>query len=1041
MKKAISILIITVVCAALALPAYADDTSIYGTGTISVEPNILIIFDTSGSMATEDVPGEYYDPASTYSGSYTANAVYRRTWSWWTGTSYTLFASDVALIVCPDANDALLNDGTVTEAVLDSSGGYECGGTDKQLYLGNWLNYDASTSGTMRSRTEVAKEVITNLIQTTEDVRFGLMRFNNNQGGRVIKPIQSVTGDETFRSELISAVNNLPASGMTPLSETLAEAGLYFAGKQSWFNSSGSYSDDVLTSSSTYTSPMEYRCQKNYIILMTDGEPTSDNDSKLASGSYINGDTIGDYDNDGNAADSTSYSSSDFLDDVAKYLYDNDCNPSLGTGDLSFEKQNIITYTIGFQSDQQLLQDTATNGGGKYYTANSISGLAEAFQSILNEIMEVNAVFVSPVVPVSRMNKTYAGNSLYVGFFKPQQDGRWDGNIKKYGLTDGGVILDANGVEATNSDGSIKDNAQSYWSSEADGPNVIKGGVGSVLLDNTSRTLYTYLGTQSDLTHSDNLFSTSNTLLTPTVMGVSSTTERNSVIDDIIGLTSDWKMGDVLHSQPVVSHYDTNSDGTLDKTYFFVGTNGGMVHAFDDSNGSEAWGFVPLPHLSRLQLLSDSTTNHDYFVDGSPIIYEGTSDKILFMGERRGGTNYYALDLTNPTVPLFKYSIGQTVLSSIDSDSSGSADGADAYLGQSWATPTVQTIKTGTSSSEDVFLMVGGYDSNQDLDTPAAADTVGRAVFTIDVTDGSVSALNFNGATISGMTNCITDAMGFDANGDGYTNRVYAGDLAGNMWAFEDDDTDLTDSSIGGDGTWSARKLFSAGALDGVQRKIFYAPDAVVETGEDMIFFGTGDRADPDETSVVNRIYAVRNNWEDISTFTTLTENDLVDVTEDLIQMGTDAEKQATQAALDASRGWYFDLEHTGEKIISSVIVYNGVLYFTTYTPSSSGSTSTDPCESISGRGVARFYAVDYQTGASVINYSSETEVDGEGNEVEYGKKDRDKIISDSLVSSPVIAILKEGAVLFLGVEGGIEREDPIEELTMHHFYWRQAND
>jgi hypothetical protein len=69
---------------------------------------------------------------------------------------------------------------------------------------------------------------------------------------------------------------------------------------------------------------MQYRCQKNYIILMTDGDSTQDQDSKLTSGTYINGDTIGDYDNDGNdtgVAPAPVYSSggSDYLNHWREY--------------------------------------------------------------------------------------------------------------------------------------------------------------------------------------------------------------------------------------------------------------------------------------------------------------------------------------------------------------------------------------------------------------------------------------------------------------------------------------------------------------------------------------------------------------------------------------------------------------------------------------------------------------------------------------------------------------------------------------------------
>ena len=47
--------LIVVLC--LSRYVYADDTEIYGTVTnTTVEPNVLVVFDTSGSMATADVP-------------------------------------------------------------------------------------------------------------------------------------------------------------------------------------------------------------------------------------------------------------------------------------------------------------------------------------------------------------------------------------------------------------------------------------------------------------------------------------------------------------------------------------------------------------------------------------------------------------------------------------------------------------------------------------------------------------------------------------------------------------------------------------------------------------------------------------------------------------------------------------------------------------------------------------------------------------------------------------------------------------------------
>ncbi len=1010
---------------------WADDTDIYGTSTISMPPNILIVFDTSGSMTTQDVPGDPYDPNTAYTGPYTSDAVYQKVCGW--GCSYDPFAASINDLNCPDVKTALETDGYKTDAVImDSSGGHVCGGSGKDLYLGNWINYDENYNTGLRTRTEVAKEVITQVINDTNDVRFGLMRFNNNsgddQGGYIVEDIGA---DKTT---LINAVNSLPASGYTPLAETLAEAGLYFAGKTSWFNgSSGSYDYNCDTSGSgckQYTSPMQYRCQKNYIILMTDGESTQDQDSKLTSGTYINGDNIGDYDNDGNDPGSYSDNGSDYLDDVAKYLYDNDINSSLGTSGDTFEKQNVIIYTIGFRTDNQLLAQTAYHGGGLYYTANSISGLTAAFQKIMSDIADVNSVFVSPVVPMSQMNRTFAGSSLYVGFFKPQVDGEWAGNIKKYGLDDQGMIVDADGLYATLADGTIKDNARSFWSTSADGPNVLEGGLGTILLDQASRNLYTYLGLSPDLTHPSNEFSIANSSnLTATTLGVSTVAEKDSVIDDIHGVGKSWKLGDILHSKPAVIHYDTDGNGSLDETFIFAGSNEGIMHCFKDSDGSETWGFIPPDLLTRLKELSDGSTNHKYFVDGVPKVYQNSGQKILFFGERRGGYNYYALDVTTYNSPTYLYSIGQTFLVGEDGDNNGSADGVDATLGQSWSEPTVHEIQT-SSGPETVFLMAGGYDDNQDQATPSATDSTGRAIFTVQVSNGAIGKLNINAGNYADMTHCILDVAGFDTNGNQYTNRIYAGDLAGNMFAFENDD---------GDDTWSRRKLFSASAVDGVKRKIFYSPDAVGERYGEMIFFGTGDRADPEETGVVNRIYAVKNEWTGAG-FSTLTEADLVDVTADLIVLGDATQRAQERVDLETKKGWYIRLEHLGEKVTSAVTVFDGVVYFTTYTPESGGPPPLDPCVDVSGRGEARLYAVNYKTGEAAFEWSTIYEEDGDPKEVAKGKYDREYMIGTSIASAPVIAVMRGGPQIYIGVEGGVKKEDPNVTQVLETLYWRQMD-
>ena len=127
-----------------------------------------------------------------------------------------------------------------------------------------------------------------------------------------------------------------------------------------------------------------------------------------------------------------------------------------------------------------------------------------------------------------------------------------------------------------------------------------------------------------------------------------------------------------------------------------------------------------------------------------------------------------------------------------------------------------------------------------------------------------------------------------------------------------------------------------------------------------------------------------------------------------------------------------------GEKVVASPRVYGGVVYFTTYTPDTGGGISGDPCAASTVRGVARLYAVDYKTGASVSDFNPDIEYDGDGNIVDLGKKDRVVPIGTAIPSAPVIAILEGGAQIFIGVEGGIVSLPAIVTPDMYRYYWHQ---
>jgi type IV pilus assembly protein PilY1 len=1037
------ILITFLVLGVLAPHVWADDTEIYGTVTNpSLEPNVMILFDTSGSMATEDVPGDPYDPSQTYSGSRTANAVYYRYWNSHNDQyEWLLLTGSINNIACATTKSSLQSVGYAQARLR--AGTYACGGSNDvnyRLRMGNYMNYDASGVGLPQSRISVAQQVLADLIANTDGVRFGMFVYNNNQGGRLVAPCG------TGKADLLSRVASATPNGWTPLAETMAEIGLYFAGMPSWYNTSGFPSGTY--SGGRYVSPMQQRCQKNYIIIMTDGEPTQDRDYRLYQTPYINGDVIGDYDGDHNGGsefDSYPDSGSDYLDDVAAYLYQNDCNPTMGDG-TSFDKQNIVTYTIGFKTNQSLLQRTAAKGGGEYFTADNYSELKEAFDQIMSNIVEKNACYVAPVVPISRMNRVYAGDKIYLGFFKPQQSGRWIGNIKRYALQNNGTLLDVHNQPVTTSDGLIKDNAHSWWTTLGyDGPAVEKGGAAEALAlqigSGATRNVYTYTGTQALLSHSANAFLSTNTAITNTMLNVADDPARQSLVDSV----RTGGFGDIIHSEPAVVVYNS-------KTIIYVGANDGLLHAIDDDTGQELWSFIPPDQLGRLWRLNDA--DHDYFVDGSPTVYYGATQKILVVGSRRGGNSYTALDVTDYNLPRYLYSIGPTAL--------GPTPSNYEHLGQSWARPDKITVATGSTvtntadcglnvavTTADVFLFGGGYDINQDQPTPAATDTEGRGVFGVNMATGAVlSGLKFTPATHTslGLTHSVVDVSGFDHDGDGIVSRIYFGNLAGGVFALRDDQPQtftvcgqpVTRSVV--DGVWTGMKLFQTPDSNGRKLKVLYAPDAVAElyppgVGE-YIYFGTGDRENPDETGVVNRFYAVKNDWTASSP---LSEANLVNVTSNMIQLGTASEKQAVKASLEAGKGWYIELENAGEKVVSSPRVYGGVVYFTTYTPTGTSPIDpNDPCAASTVRGVGRLYALNYKTGAAVHEFSSTPETDHDGHTVTLGKQDRSMSVGTAIPSAPVIAILSGGARLFIGVEGGIVSLPTVATQEMYRYYWNQ---
>ena len=209
-----------------------------------------------------------------------------------TGTRFTtkrkkawdVFTSNVSNITCASIKTNLETKGYSENSKVKGSSPFSCDSSKSyQLRTGNYRNYLLENDpNSYRRRIDVAKDVLRDIVNNTDGVRFGLMVFNYEQGGRLVASCGSSKSTHSQRHQQrqpgrVDAARGDPGRG-GPLLRRPCRAGS--------------------TPGSTYTSPMQQRCQKNYIILMTDGEPTKDRDHRLYDTAYINGDFIGDQDGD-----------------------------------------------------------------------------------------------------------------------------------------------------------------------------------------------------------------------------------------------------------------------------------------------------------------------------------------------------------------------------------------------------------------------------------------------------------------------------------------------------------------------------------------------------------------------------------------------------------------------------------------------------------------------------------------------------------------------------------------------------------------------
>jgi type IV pilus assembly protein PilY1 len=333
---------------------------------------------------------------------------------------------------------------------------------------------------------------------------------------------------------------------------------------------------------------------------MTDGFPTMDRGvSAYLVDADGDGRDPGDCASIGAPYDNSS-DCSDHVDDVAYYMAHNDMRPDLGDPGESWEEgQTVVTYAIGFGLDAGLLKETAINGDGFYVTATDAEELSASFAMVRLNIRGRVATGAAVAVVSSE-----AGDDdfIYRGKFNPLG---WAGYMESFALP------------YHHSDNPV-------WEA------------GEILANrsSTSRDIFTAVGStvyKLDAANVGPLHMAMDLVDLDAAAAVINWTRGDDVADYRKRLLN-WKLGDIVHSAPVVvgeptffaadeSYEAFATTGSTRERMIYVGANDGMLHAFKSSDGTESWAFVPEFALPVLKDIADTNYCHQFSAQPSARTY------------------------------------------------------------------------------------------------------------------------------------------------------------------------------------------------------------------------------------------------------------------------------------------------------------------------------------------------------------------------------------------------------------------------------------
>jgi type IV pilus assembly protein PilY1 len=954
-----------------------------------VPPNIWFILDDSGSMASTFMPDTvpatapapniaqeaytrnsiHYNPNNTYRGWQRADGTFMNDTPYTAVFTSTTLASggttnlsgSTLTFYVPTATNTdladtrqytryqLRNDGTATACTwrfIAPVGFNTCnvvtsftwGSVTRNLAqekanYANWYSYH-------RTRTKVAKAGASyafndpSVFNDDSDYRVGFttiwqrneFRIPVTNNGGLFKGNNPGENRRVWFDRLFDAT----ANGFTPLIPALGRAGAYFEET----GATGPWGPQATAS--------QFECRQNFTILTTDGYW---NDRTGAP-------TPGNSDNTNGAAitrpDGPPYTYtaarpymdnwSDTLADVAMHYWKRDLRPGLiNTVPASASNpafwQHMVTFgiSIGLKGTLDPKTDLpALTSGTKVWPnpmdAEDLDRIDDLFHASVNgrgafvaagnpeEFADGlgNALRAIAARRGSGSNATVTGTSTSAGtkvFQAKFFSSKWYGEVQAYPVSGTGV-----------------DVANPIWTATV-----------PVL---AARSIYTHNGTAGTT------FPTAaqNTALTPAVANYIRGDRTQEPQFNATGVMRDRNtlLGDIVNSSPTYVKTST----TVDTVY--VGANDGMLHAFNATDGVERFAYVPRGiDLAKLKTYSEPDYGHHFFVDG-PIITSTSrelANRTVLVGSLgRGGRGLYALDVTDPTI----FGPAKVLW---DKDSSFDGD-----MGQVLSRPIIAKLNDGSTG----LIVSNGVNSTSE-----------RAVlFVLDLVTGAKIAEIDTGVGSPVTSNGLAAPRGWDDDGDGTVDIVYAGDLRGNLWKF-----DLSNSNPSQWKVADNRPIYAplVAGTQPVTGGVTIAIDPA--TDKRWVFFGTGrllSTGDITDTS--------RQTWygviDEVGATSSVTRTSMTARNIAQYDAGTRNRAFEPNSPLPVgSKGWYIDLDLPpgntleGERMVGDQQVVKNALIAGSIIPSTS-----NPC--LPGRGYIN--AIDAFTGTSLLTGLFDANRDGE---------------------------------------------------------------